>query len=102
MYILLSENPNVQKATRIVDEQKGRTEEARKSLRNERLTEKRHEYNRGVQTKNGKERAAGEEQTEVHLLYAMSKDGRAAGAAGHLPAVVAYRAGQLYCICTKL
>ena len=51
-----------------------------------------------MQTKNGKEPAAGEEKIEVHLYYVI-------GRAGHRRdrtslAVVAYRDGQLYCICT--
>ena len=51
-----------------------------------------------MQKKNRKERAAGEEKIELHLYYVI---GRArARAPGHQLAVVAYRDGQLYCICT--
>ena len=81
-----------------------------------------------MQKKNGKERAAGEEKIELHLYYVigraghrrlwtslavvayrdgqlycictMSWDGPATGGSGHQLAVVAYRDGQLYCICT--
>ena len=82
-----------------------------------------------MQQKNGKEPAAGEEKIELNLYYAMGRargqepqdiswpsspigtasctefvlchrTGQRTGATGHQLAVVAYREGQLYCICT--
>ena len=82
-----------------------------------------------MQKKNGKERAAGEEKIELHLYYVIGRAGgrswrTSAGrrrlegwsavlhlyyvigragrrGGGHQLAVVAYRSGQLYCICTQ-
>ena len=53
--------------TRIADERKRGTEEERKNLRSGKGTEKSDEYKRGMQKKNGKERAAGDEKIELHL-----------------------------------
>ena len=64
---LLSENPTVHKLTRVVDERKRGTEEVRKSLRKGKGTEKSDECKRGMQKRNGKERAAGDETFELHL-----------------------------------
>ena len=52
-----SENPTVSQLTRMVDERKGGTEEVLKTLTNGRRKEEADEYNRGVQTKHGKEHA---------------------------------------------
>ena len=65
---MLSENPTVPKVTRIADERKRKTEEERKNLRNGGGTENIDERKRGMQKKNGKERAAGNEKIEL-LLY---------------------------------
>ena len=62
-----SENPTIPKVTRISDERRRGTEEELKSLRNGKGTEKSDECKRGMQKKNGKERAAGDEKFEVHL-----------------------------------
>ena len=51
----------------MVDERKRGIAKERKSLRNGKGTEKSDEYNRGMQKKNGKERAAGDEQMDLHL-----------------------------------
>ena len=57
------------------EEQKRGAKEERKSLKNGRRTEKSDEYTRRVQTKNGKERAAGEEKIELHLYYVIGRAG---------------------------
>ena len=62
-----SESPTVPNVTRIDDERKKGTEEMREILRNGRRTEKSDEYKRGMQKKNGKEHAAGDEKFELHL-----------------------------------
>ena len=66
--------------------------------RNDVGTEKSEECSGGTQKKNEKERAAGDEQIELHVYYA--RTGQAQEREGHQLAVVAYRDGQLYCICT--
>jgi len=66
----------------------------RKSLRNGKQTEKSDEYNRGVQTKNGKDGAAGEEQIVLHLYYITGRAGRRNRRTSL--AVVAYKDGQLH------
>ena len=53
-----------------------------------------------MQKKNEKERAVGEEKIELHLYYVIGGVGPQERV-GHQLAVVAYRDGQLYCICTK-
>ena len=59
----------------IADERKRGTEEERKSLRNGKGTEKSDKLKREMQKKNGKERAAGEEQIELHLYYVIGRAG---------------------------
>ena len=61
------ENPTVPKVTRMADERQRGTEEVQKSLRNEKGTEKSDECRTRMQKKNGKERAAGDEQIDLHL-----------------------------------
>ena len=56
----------------------------KKNGKEERIgTEKSDERKRGMQTKNGKDRAAGEEKIELHLYYVI---GRAGGRRGRTSA----------------
>ena len=99
-------------------------------MRNGNGTEKFDEQMRGMQKTNGKERATAEEKIELHVCYVLGRAGggrvkeiswpsscigtasctayilryRTGGPPkreGHQLAVVAYRDGQLYCMCTK-
>ena len=64
---LLLEKPTVAKVTRIADELKRGTEAERKKLINGKGPEKSDERKRGTEKKNGKERAAGDENIELHF-----------------------------------
>ena len=68
--------PHRPKSDEWKEERKRGTKQERKSVkraeqRNKLGTEKLDERMRGMQKKNGKERAAGEEQIELHLYYAI-------------------------------